>query len=318
MTTQPNQHPSLALMKRGVFVKLDISSFIDSRSYFNIDDVDFGVTPEEKKIISAQAEKFAMPKSELNKLMMQHMKANSNLNKFSFNTKWGNFIPITAFKQWKAIDDEIRDGFFNKVKDICMNYDGLVERIKGSCGETANAIWGRLFPNSGPPTDSFMMAVSDKILKAIPSKASLMCNVKYDAIVSFLNLDHLLKDYAELPAEEKETNDILKTYLLDGGHALDQFYNDTVLSNKESISTDCKYFLNDLDDWICDRRPTIKKRTHVKLELMVNSFKLFNFYNDKNTLAEMENLKEEIYKPIEIIDKKKIQSLLTKIISLQS
>ncbi len=316
MTSLQKQHPSLALMKRGFFVKLDISSFIDAKGYFDLKDVDLGVTAEEKQAISAQAEKFLMPKSDLYKLMNLHIKANSNLHKFSFVTKWGNFIPITAFKQWKTVNDEIRDNFFNKIKDICINYDHLVSGIKDSCAETASKLWQRLFPNSGEPTESFITSISDKIVGALPSKISLMGNVHFDSIISFLNLDHLLTNNTNLPLEEQKTNEVLKMYLLDGSHALDQFYSDTVLSNKESISTTCKWLLNDLNDWFLEKA-TIKKRTHIKLESLIDSFNVFNFYGDNETLEQMKSLKEEIYKPIEIMNKNKVQSLLIKIIELQ-
>jgi len=122
------------MMQEGVIVDIHIGRW-RAKKKIDIGD-DFGITmssQEETEFFTNYihpGQKNLLPSDLIKKLSKIEQQSRANLDKFSFETVWGRFIPATAFQSWKDKNDELKSNYFKIRDQIDKDYDSIVDTVK--------------------------------------------------------------------------------------------------------------------------------------------------------------------------------------------
>ena len=132
-TKEYKQEWVAALMRRGVIVKVAISRwrattrltpedlglrFVDEDSFrFNQQYIDLG----KQKLLPIEV---------LQELSLLDRRSRRCLERYTFDTVWGRFLPATAFSQYDEENDQIRQDYMECAKRIGYRYEEIIESVK--------------------------------------------------------------------------------------------------------------------------------------------------------------------------------------------
>lgn len=317
----------LALMSQGVIVKLSINRW---RAFSKItpellglrfhDDDGFDFT---KKYLDLGRQKL-LPVEVLSEIESVENKARMNLEYYSFDTVWGKFIPFTAFNEWEASNNIIKNDFLRQGIELGNRYDDIIASVKKEYRKMAKDVWVRLYSNTnGEATESFIENFVDNIAKKIPCKEEIVASFKYSSTFFIIPMPSFIADniaqaeqirrndeMAKFESElEKQTKIRIKEdYIKRKKELIDGFLESTVVSMRKYVAELCDSILISIGK---NGRNKINVNHVSRLKEMIRKIKLLNFYNDDeiskliNGLGiEIEKIKSEIDGNI-VIDKLK-------------
>jgi hypothetical protein len=273
-------------MEEGIIVKLYISKW-KSTNKLSLDKLGLRLNNDSINLVKdcpILSQEKLLPIKIIRGLDCAEMKSRIILNKYSFDTLWGKFVPFKAFDYWEKENNEIKEEYLKIAKSIYNNYDEIILTIKEESRKMAKEYWARLYPNQGIPTESFIENYASNVIEQIPSKNDLYASFKYSHMYFTIPMPSLTKNIKENINNSKKR--VLEEYLNKRQELIDNFLDSTVIKLRNDISNMCEEIISKNQ-----KNKTIGKNQINKAKAMVIDFDLLNFYNDyeiKNLSSELE------------------------------
>jgi len=199
----------LQLMQEGLIVTLHIRRW-RARAKLTFADLGLPVRDEKERAAFADllnlGEKRLLPARYIRALDSIDSGARKCLDRYSYKTFWGNFVPCTAYAGWKEQNEVYRQRYFKIRDDIVENYDRIVASLLDGYAVAARAAYRRL--NALDPEamsngeyaaeDDFVDAFMSRIVALIPSRDRIRDSFAFEVELSYVPLPSLLaEDLAE-------------------------------------------------------------------------------------------------------------------------
>ncbi len=103
-------------------------------------------------------------------LVSLERRARYNLERFSLETQWGAFVPVTAYEAWKKANEEY-ETLFNKHKEkLIANYDTIIEHVLEAYRVIAEELWrhvitGTFLNKADTPTKEHFAELIEQLTK---------------------------------------------------------------------------------------------------------------------------------------------------------
>lgn len=210
------------LMEGGVVVDVDIHSWTGQ---VRLLPKELGLQKHQNKAIRL-GEKLLIPPTIFRLLNSLRAQIRQNLERNSFRTAWGYFVPATAYAKWKKRHDTLAKEYEDLGDSIAHNRDKILTDAEGTWGELrhlyaehARAAWCRL--NQLPVDDYhleqcpawFVEDYIQAIFAHIPPADEIRASFRVVAKISFIPLPSMLEEDRarsnrvwEKAAEEREAD----------------------------------------------------------------------------------------------------------------
>jgi hypothetical protein len=202
----------LNLMKEGVLVELHIGRW---RAKSRLTWADLGLEMEEansKELddIMALGYKKLLPVAVLKELDSIESAARKWLEKKTFRTYWGFFVPVTAYEEWKAKNEEYRERYFAARDALVADYDQIVDSLDFTYRMAARNAYQRLRklnPKSvkGLSEDEFARNFTYGILAHMETATTIQHSFYFTVELRYVPLPSLLaEEMAESARQQAE------------------------------------------------------------------------------------------------------------------
>jgi len=303
---------ALALMGQGVVVKLTVNRWranarltpeILGLKFANEEGFDFS-----KKYLCLGTQKL-LPPEILNEVNVLDRRAREALERYSFDTVWGRFVPFTAFDEWEKENNIVRKDFLRQAVELGNKYDDIIRSVKEEYRKMAKDVWLRLYPeDKNGATPSFIENFVDKIIAKIPSREDIVSSFKYDATYFVIPMPSFIEENIaraeqikrqeesakfESDLEKQTKRRISEEYIKRKKELIDGFLESTVLNMRKYVAELCDAVLISMS-----RRGYVRVTNHHlnRLKDMIKKVKFLNFYNDKEVTDLTRGLELELDK----------------------
>jgi hypothetical protein len=303
---------ALALMSQGIIVKLTIARW---RGFSNLTSDKLGLkfcTESSRKAtdkyIQLGREKLLPP--EIDKQICGiEQQARTNLKAHSFQTVWGYFVPFTAFDEWSAENEKIKQEFFGLSNLIGEQYYTILDTVKEAYSSISHDVWGRLYTDGSIPPASFVSHFVNEIVSKIPSKIDIVSSFKYDTTYFVIPMPSIIEDNlsrARQIERQKEMDDfqskleqtakekIANEYLKRKQDLIDGFLDSTVANIRKHVAELCDGILMAISNESTKRE--ISKLHKEKIKKTIERVNLLNFYDDNEMKRLLLDLETEVDK----------------------
>ena len=304
---------ALALMSKGLIVRLTIGRW-GGKTRLNYEDLGLKFSDTEAvnfahEYINLGSLKLFPPEISTELLRIERA-ARENLFRYSYDTLWGRFIPVTAFDAWKEQDDIFRNDYMMAAQAIGVRHDEIVAAVKSEYRKMAKDVWARLYPEdkAGAP-QSFIENFVGNVVAKIPSREDIAASFKYDLMYLVIPMPSLIEENLaraqdiKRESEEKNFNSILEQqtrtilsqeYIRRKKELIDGFLEKTVVSMRHHIAELCTNILTSINRKSRVEKVTVKEIN--KLRTMISDIGLLNFHNDAEVNKLLKELNEEVEK----------------------
>lgn len=313
---------ALSMMEKGVIVKLSVCRW-RAISQIVAGDLGLKLTKEAfgfmDKYINLGYEKLIPPEydREISKLDALSKRC---LDKYSFNTAWGRFVPYTAFTQWHNENKELKLLYLEAGKQLVDNYPELIKVISEEYQKLAMHVWEKLYPNQGKPTAPFVTEFVSKILNKIPPPEKIACSFQHESSYLPIPLPQFIRDnflqqndnLAETELEIESKKIIHNEYNLKQQYLINSFVKNTVNELRRKAITVCEPALTRLNS----DQNTLSKPQRDNIRKLLKYISILNFYNDSKLITLLTEVKQEIECPKIKDNKDNLVNILTNIVNL--
>lgn len=201
----------LSLMKEGVLVSLHIGRW-RAKSRLTWRDLGIEIDEASEKDLSELLDlghKKLLPASVLKELDSIDSAARKWLDKKSFRTYWGSFVPVTAYDEWKAGNEEQRLRYFAARDRLVEDYDQIVDSLHYGYRLAARSAYGRLkalSPQSVrefPSEDAFVKNFTYNVMAHLESATAIQHSFYFDVELRYVPLPSLLAEEMEQAARHE-------------------------------------------------------------------------------------------------------------------
>jgi len=207
----------LQLMREGIIVALHLRRW-RARAKLTFADLGLPVNDDRERETFAEllelGDKRLLPARYIKALNSIDSGARKCLDRHSYKTFWGNFVPVTAYAGWKEQNETYRQRYFQIRDEIVENYDRIVQDLIDGYAVAARAAYRRLnaldpqamsngeyraeAPSRACREDDFVDAFMSRIVALIPSRDRIRDSFAYEVELSYVPLPSLLaEDLAE-------------------------------------------------------------------------------------------------------------------------
>jgi len=190
------------LMQEGVIVDLSLSRW---RARQSLDLDDLGLPPlsgDEAKAVSSifrLGEKRLLPDTYFNRLVAVERVIYRTLERFSFKSPWGSFVPATAFPGWKAAHAQAEADYLALRDEIMRDYPQIMELLRAQYAiasrrayRVLNQMEGVLDADRLGAQEAFVSATWKRIRAAVPPAPEIGASFKLDVSYGLVPLTSLL------------------------------------------------------------------------------------------------------------------------------
>lgn len=194
------------LMQEGVIVDLSLSRW-RARQSLGLDDL--GLPPldaDEAKAVSSifrLGEKRLLPDTYFNRLVALERVIYRTLERYSFKSPWGSFVPATAFPAWKEAHAQAVADYFGLRDEIVRDYEQIMTLLQEQYAVASrrayrvlNKLGGVLDPDRLTDQEAFVAATWTRIRAAIPPATEIATSFRLDVNYSLVPLPSLLSQGA--------------------------------------------------------------------------------------------------------------------------
>jgi hypothetical protein len=203
-----------SLMQEGVVVELSLSRW---RARQSLDLDDLGLPPldagEAKAVTSIfkLGEKRLLPDSYFNRLAALERTLYRTLDRHSFKSPWGSFVPATAFPAWKEAHAQAEADYLALRDELVRDYGQILELLREQYSVAArrayrvlNRLEGSLDASRLAEQEAFVGAMWGRITAAIPAAGEIGASFQVCVSYSLVPLPSLLAQ-GEAAAVSDET-----------------------------------------------------------------------------------------------------------------
>lgn len=239
--------------------------------------------------------KYLMPKKVLKNLDAIEVAARQALKKYSFQTYWGHFVPVTAYGRIKEILGKYRQEYDDAVQNWLERYDDLVAQVLESYAELARIAYRRRHRlQAGQdqdhrylPEDAYVDSVVTRVRSLIPSKEEVKESCGFEIELSYIPLPSLLAADIDRAAEiqintaKKEAElamhrDVLSRARAEAEERLQQFLADFTGQLWGIAYNACVDVLK-----TCSRNGYLHPRSVVQLRNIIDQLRALNFTDNE-------------------------------------
>lgn len=212
--------------KEGLIVDLDIGKWM-AQARLREEDLGIEISAQERRFVSLGHQKLFPPEI-VNRAARAEGQGRENLDRHSFLSAEGRFVPITAWEEWKARNEEAKISFFSVRDEIVARYDQILAEVKAETAKRAGSVYDRLSTLEGKaPGKSkgeWVAAFVSSLVSRIPSKEDI--SRKFYWTENFR--------YLRMPSEIEE--ELLKTEKLKGERDLLHYENENRRRKVEAMN----------------------------------------------------------------------------------
>lgn len=199
-----HENIALRLMEGGVIVDIDIHRWTGTRRLLP---EELGIKGKTRSKAIRLGEKLLMPPTIYRTANSLTTQLRTNLERNSFRTVWGRWIPATAYSKWKTRHDELAKEYEEIGDLLAANLPQIIEGGTGAWGELrrlyaehARAAWCRI--NHYPVEDSnlercpasFVDRYIEAIFQYMPSPDEIRESFRVVAKINFIPLPSMLTE----------------------------------------------------------------------------------------------------------------------------
>jgi len=178
--------------KEGLIVDLDIGKWT-AQAKLREEDLGIEISAEERKFVSLGHQKLFPPEI-VNRAARAEAAGRDNLDRSSFLSAEGRFVPITAWEEWKAANVEAKNAFFAVRDEIVARYDEIVSEVKREVAKRAESVYDRLIslaPEAAAPAPAkkeWTAAFAARLLSRIPAKEEIHTKFYWEEKYRYLRM----------------------------------------------------------------------------------------------------------------------------------
>ncbi|MDP2779769.1 hypothetical protein [Devosia sp.] len=178
----------------GVTVEINIGRW---RATSRLAPADLGIggdSAEEREVWAQYlsfGEKKLLPREILTKLAGLEMSARDNLERYSYKTPWGRFVPSTAYQTWKSKNEGYRQQYLAKRDELVANFPDIRRAVIGAYRKQAHAAYDRLCKLDAQPKLSeahFVEQFVDEIARLMRSAQEIYDSITFETKLSYIPL----------------------------------------------------------------------------------------------------------------------------------
>ncbi|MGB8645423.1 MAG: DUF3150 domain-containing protein [Anaerolineae bacterium] len=254
------------IMQNGVLVRLHIRRW---RAQTQIQLEDLGL-PQPKDDAERQVyddlmslgSKKLLPPETMRKLNALDSGARKHLERYSFKTYWGQFVPVGAYEEWKEGNTKYENDYLDLGKEIVAGWESTMDWMVDAYSVAARQGYHRLLrlnpkalslKNRRMTEDEFVDAFMSRIRTAIPTKEAVACSFGHETELSYIPLpSQLSADWTEkerIEAErelERKREQVEETAIQDREWALRRMNSDVVADARRRQNELVNQFMADI------------------------------------------------------------------------
>lgn len=195
----------LKMMQEGVIVEVHIRRW---RGRAKLDFADLGLPKNIEDEMYAHlmrlGDKKLLPMKEVNGRKVSYVDLLDNadcqarhwLDKMSFKTHWGSFVPFTMYQDWKKGDLEYQQQYFALRDEICNDYDNIEARLRNEYQAMAKVAYQRnsVLRTTSTSEATFVERFVNSIMRLVPSADTIFASFGYDVEVAYIPLPSQIED----------------------------------------------------------------------------------------------------------------------------
>jgi len=301
----------IPLMQKGLVVDLKIKKW-SGTTKLNADDLgltnyDESTKAFQEKYINLGQERLFPPEA-LSNINYIASRGRKNLRDHSFETLWGNFVPIDAFLEWEEENKNIKNDFKEAVKTLGDDYYKILQQVSDDYSKIAYDVWHRLNPNVRQPPKAFVDEYVSKQIAKIPDVVDLMMLFNYQEVYYSITLPGIMEKQITIVEEERQNQEFMSEKLRLRTEAerrineifvekrqdmIDSFLKDTVYSLRKYIHKICDEVLLSIGK----KDNKVNKNHKQKISNMLKKVENLNFCHDEEIEEMLLDLKKDVLKP---------------------
>ena len=296
---------AFALMKKGLLVRLEISSW---EGIASLDFEELGIQFDSQDVSEFAKEYIRLgrlkllPAKIIKEISAVIQKARQTLKQYSFNTVWGRFVPWTALETWEKENKVDYDEFVEMVKSFGNKYNEIIADVGVEYRKLARDSWHRLYPNDkAGPTEAFVTNFVNKIIEKIPSKEKILSYFLYNVSYSAILMPSIIEDDSDktdnsdkkdfgLQLDKQLKKRLVEQYVRERKLYIDGFLDSTVNSVRQYVVKTCSKIL------VSVSKAKLTDKNKARIREMTKNVKCLNFYGDKEIDLLLGDLETEIDK----------------------
>lgn len=193
---------ALKLMGEGVIVQLHVGRW-RARKSLSLEDLGIEtVDTSERKVLAEYVElgqQRLLPSDWLSALDTLESTSRKVLDKYSFKTAWGTFVPFTAYETVKRRLEEYRGQYMALADRIYAEYDVLTDRVRQDYRVAAQHAYRVMMRQAWSAEvqapEEFIQAFVDAIMVCVPSRERIRESFGFDIKLSYVPI--IGADYGE-------------------------------------------------------------------------------------------------------------------------
>ena len=307
---------ALLLMNRGVIVK-PVIHYWQGSAKIKPEDLGLCFASKEGKFVCNEymtlGTKKLLPTSIIKECKYIINKSLRCLEKHTYDTMWGNFMPYKAFPAWEKENQECQDLFNKFVINFMNKYDNIVALISDEYRKLATEAWQRQYPGAKDVSESFVIDYIDSNIKLIPPIEKMRSFFKYEFSFSAIPLPAILQENINKAIEKEEEarlsseakiqaarieayakQRIADMYISKKEDFVNNFLDVTINTINRKIIDICNHILKTLSK---EENSDINESHLKKIRELIKSFKLLDISNDEeleNKLIQLGNEAEKV------------------------
>ena len=154
-----------------------------------------GSSGEFERLYYHLGSRHVLPQEFLRKRDILEKRARAALQKYSFDTAWGRFVPYTAWASWKRENDRIKAEYLALKDEVARDYDEIVKRVLDDNRAYAPTAFERLCSLDADaerkygPLEAFVENWLEDTKTSIPEKDVLTSSITYREVFTRLSFD---------------------------------------------------------------------------------------------------------------------------------
>lgn len=190
-------------------------------------------TREAVEQVLSLGQKYLQPTETRNRIASLQVSGRRCLERWSYATPWGRWIPANVYAQWRAENDDLRRQYLAQADELTMGLEDMKAVMRLHYSRQAQLVYRRL--NGYRDTDDcyvpdyFIAEYADKIVAMIPAAGYVRSRFYWDAAPSMVPMPSMFEE------DEVRRQDIVKAGTQVA--ALDQAQYDAELLAREAVAT---------------------------------------------------------------------------------
>ncbi|MDD5510799.1 MAG: hypothetical protein PHI12_08315 [Dehalococcoidales bacterium] len=307
----------LTMMEQGVIVELHIRRW-RGRARLDLSDLGLPKNIEDDTYahLMRLGDKKLLPAKEINGRKVSYVDLLDNLDsstrdwldRNSFETHWGRFVPFTKYEEWKKGNKEFERKYYELRDEIYSKYDNIKIQLRQEYGAMAIVAYRRVkaLGKTSATEENFIEKFVGHVLSLVPSADIIKASFDYETTATYIPLpSEVERDMAKAKSIRLE-QEVKDEAAMNKLQLLRRMNDDVVRQAKEKKEQLIDSFISDVArqvrsqiyDAVTDVLDSIKRndgklvgKSASQLAALMDKVASLNFYGDRDIDAMMAKVK---------------------------